>query len=321
MPHMNVGRWFPIECAGELARDIREHNERVARDVEAARERRMISELTRQEATSFGCGDSYLVSAELAASSPLMASDESDAEYRKRCVRSLEQIDTGPSEYSPVATEAKPQFMPDNGAWPVACGWGWGPAAKPPVRDYCAETAAKLAAIDATVTLPRRPQNLDGYRVAPWHEVKAGQAVSVDAAGFVRAVSSVAELAAQDAARVDYSERIHVPFGEQSPRAIRPPPSREDERRAIDAMLRDDARRTPAFATARKAAVLAYCENHRGATVDNAATMLAWCRGYEERRGGMGQPAPFAVEWLEVNDVTDAEWTAMGCYERARGMR
>jgi len=263
----------PVAIDQELASDIREHNERVARDVEAAKWRQL-------------CATSERLVAEVSA----------------------------PSEYSPVATVAG-RSVDMARAVAARLDEAYRAAPRPPVRDYCAELRAQLAAVGATVTLPKRPQDIDVYRVAPGHSVKAGQAVSVDAAGFVRpisaprAVSSVAQLAAQDAARCHEGSWSTVP------------PSREDERRAIDALLREDARRTPVFATARRAAVLAYCENHNGATVDNAATMLAWCRGYEERRGGMSKPAQAAADWLDRNDVTDTEWTAMGHYERARGMR
>lgn len=253
--------WFPIECSGELARAVKEHNERVARDVEAAKWRQL-------------CATSERLVADVSA----------------------------PSEYSPVATEAKPPFMPDNGPLCAngiqsAYEFGWGPTAKPPVRNYCAETAERIAAIDAEAN-----GFVDAALAKPvvtWAWVP-GPADTI-AAFFAKALA-------------DCDAKIVASLAP-------PPPSREDERRAIDALLRDDARRTPAFATARRAAVLAYAEESPYMGTLEAKDMLRWCARYESIRGGMAKPSVEAQEYAEDRSDYDAAGAAFNAYERARRMR
>lgn len=155
--------------------------------------------------------------------------------------------------------------------------------AKPPVRDYCAEMRAQIAAIDAQAQ------------------------EDIAQLGYVREVLD----------RRDHAIRIvYTQFGKQSPRAIRSaPPSRVDERKAIDAMLVEDARRTPAFAAARKAAVVAAADHWE--TID-AAHIIRDFHGYEERRGGFAKPAPGAEV---VDSCRTLEPFMVRAYERARGMK
>jgi hypothetical protein len=103
-------------------------------------------------------------------------------------------------------------------------------------------------------------------------------------------------------------------FAPPDPRA-----EREQRRREIDALLREDARRHPAFATARKCALLAALEDsevHAG-DVGHVPLFLAELRAYEAARGGGRTPSPLAV----VGYTTDAEDARiLAAYERTRSL-
>ncbi len=96
-----------------------------------------------------------------------------------------------------------------------------------------------------------------------------------------------------------------------------------DRRRAeIDAVIREDARRFPAFATARMAAVMAACEmwGDDPQVLGSVRAMLingGWLHSYETRRGGRTKPSEDADHYARHTFGTEAQ----GHYERARGMR
>lgn len=102
------------------------------------------------------------------------------------------------------------------------------------------------------------------------------------------------------------------------------------DRSAIDAALREDARRYPAFATARRAAVMAACERQIPPPVAEIQTALAAFHAYEAARGGgrvdISERAPFTDAWRLLRDMTQdisipATGTCWRHYEAARGMR
>ncbi len=67
---------------------------------------------------------------------------------------------------------------------------------------------------------------------------------------------------------------------------------REAPRREIDRLLTEDARVHPAFAMARRAALMAWAEkNSPGMTPEAAGYILTNLRLYESRRGGLRAPA------------------------------
>jgi len=92
----------------------------------------------------------------------------------------------------------------------------------------------------------------------------------------------------------------------------------------VDAILAEDARQFPAFAMARKAAVLAVLEPGPSprAHVGVIPWLLLSLRRHEERRGIGRQPA----RWARVAEPSepigvDAVWSlAVATYERARWM-
>ncbi len=91
--------------------------------------------------------------------------------------------------------------------------------------------------------------------------------------------------------------------------------ARARQRAEIDAVLREDARRFPAFATARRCVVVAAHEDptcNLGAK--QHARLLDELRRYEDLRGGLREPQAAANVCL----LSAAE---VGHYERARGMR
>lgn len=87
---------------------------------------------------------------------------------------------------------------------------------------------------------------------------------------------------------------------------------REAPRVEIDKMLAEDARLHPAFATARKAAVMAACEREERTPVSLSGLLLA-LRLYEDQRGGGRRPPNM---W-----VSERDRMALDVYERARGCR
>jgi len=93
---------------------------------------------------------------------------------------------------------------------------------------------------------------------------------------------------------------------------------REQRRREIDAVLREDARRFPAFATARKCAVMARAEALYGYGPDKARANLDALRVYEERRGGGRTPSAEVAVLLDEADPSVRDFYA--AYERARAL-
>lgn len=106
-------------------------------------------------------------------------------------------------------------------------------------------------------------------------------------------------------------------------------PTQAERRREIGAMLADDARTTPAFATARKAAVLAAAESFPDITAADAHGVLRCATVYEEKRGVLTRPSDAATNWragLKSYGSSTAEHSAaldagLAAYERARGMK
>lgn len=103
-----------------------------------------------------------------------------------------------------------------------------------------------------------------------------------------------------------------------------PRAEREQRRREIDAELREDARRFPAFATARRAAVLAAYESappmppEDMLPVGHTKNILRDCHRYEAKRGGMTKPSADAVKWAALAGGTYE--MALAVYERARSL-
>lgn len=86
----------------------------------------------------------------------------------------------------------------------------------------------------------------------------------------------------------------------------------EQRRRDIDAVLREDARRFPAFATARRAFVLSSFERSEPCP-ERARGMVAMCHTYERKRGGATRPSAEAAKYADGCNFFDD-------YERARGL-
>lgn len=89
----------------------------------------------------------------------------------------------------------------------------------------------------------------------------------------------------------------------QSPTPAQPP-SRAERRRTVDAALAEDARRWPAFATARRAVVMAACEQERHVLygAEETAELCARLRVWEDGRGerpSAGQMRAFE-EWKQL---------------------
>jgi hypothetical protein len=109
--------------------------------------------------------------------------------------------------------------------------------------------------------------------------------------------------------------------------ASKPDPraERERRRREIDAVLAEDARRFPAFATARRCAVMAAYEAQPNLHESAAHDMLTNLRGYEDARGVGRDPwvraaDPF-VGWGRRGGTERAVEAAVASYERARGCK
>jgi hypothetical protein len=124
------------------------------------------------------------------------------------------------------------------------------------------------------------------------------------------------------------AERLHVKMNPRPsapvlsiPFAIDPRAAREQRRREIDAVLREDARRFPAFATARRAAVMAAEEGHRP-HLDRLPAYLDGLRAYESAIAKGMRPARAKQEIPGVNEWVEWGWCAVGfaAYERARAM-
>lgn len=115
--------------------------------------------------------------------------------------------------------------------------------------------------------------------------------------------------------------------GEELIRLVEEKKPAADPKAEIDAVLREDARRYPAFATARRCAVMAACEwaAREWAEVSeepcpfaaaDARLVLAACRSYEARRGVMKAPSEKAIAWS-----LESYTASLDAYERARGLR
>lgn len=103
------------------------------------------------------------------------------------------------------------------------------------------------------------------------------------------------------------------------PHACRP--TQAERRREIDALLREDARTTPAFATARMAAALAAAECDNDFECNDVRWLLADLRRYEDARGSSRKPSAEAFK-IALGWAEDAGgMAAFKSYERARGMR
>jgi hypothetical protein len=115
-------------------------------------------------------------------------------------------------------------------------------------------------------------------------------------------------------ARPDAAERLGLKLSD--PRA-----AREQRRREIDAVLREDARRFPAFATARRAAVMAAEEGHRP-HLNQLPAYLDGLRAYENAIAKGMRPARAKQEIPGVSEWVEWGWCAVGftAYERARAM-
>jgi hypothetical protein len=107
------------------------------------------------------------------------------------------------------------------------------------------------------------------------------------------------------------------------------PNARDERRREIDAVLAEDARRFPAFATARRAAVMASCERPDPPRADEVQTALAAFHAYENARGGgwgdTSASAPFTDAWRILRDMSGdisipVAGTCWRAYERARSL-
>lgn len=108
-------------------------------------------------------------------------------------------------------------------------------------------------------------------------------------------------------------------------RIIDPRAEREQRRRAISAVLAEDARKFPAFATARRCAVMAAYESAPPMPPEDmlpathAANILRDCHRYEAKRGGMTKPSAEAADWMRHAGGTFA--VALSVYERNRGAK
>jgi hypothetical protein len=91
------------------------------------------------------------------------------------------------------------------------------------------------------------------------------------------------------------------------------PTTRDQRRREIDAILREDARAVPAFAKARLRAVVAVLDQRNNATL--ARDILAELHRYEAHRGGETRPRRDLTRWLPA-----AVHEAVEVYERSRGL-
>lgn len=100
---------------------------------------------------------------------------------------------------------------------------------------------------------------------------------------------------------------------------------RELGRMAVESLLREDARRYPAFATARRAAVLSMMgwdwghDDERNVDVDAAASALSLCFFYEELRGGMTRPRDEADRYRLMGGPDSPDARVLDVYERNRG--
>jgi hypothetical protein len=90
-------------------------------------------------------------------------------------------------------------------------------------------------------------------------------------------------------------------------------------RRKVDAVLAEDGRRFPAFASARRCAVLADIETAGGWRQQiDVAVLCEQLRTYEDARGGARRPAPEAVRRFTMGYASREN--DLAAYERARAL-
>jgi hypothetical protein len=100
--------------------------------------------------------------------------------------------------------------------------------------------------------------------------------------------------------------------------------AREAQRREIDAILHDDARRFPAFATARRCAVMAIFEGappvppSEKVRPSQAETVIAICHSYERERGGQREPSEASRG--RHGRLLELYARGIDAYERARAL-
>jgi len=286
--------WFPIECGEELARDIREHNARVARDMADATARRNAVLLASQ---------SFL---DVVASTPAKAFDESDAEFRRRLseLTRQEAASHGCGNAYVISAEVVEPVATDTKLAPLLC---W------------IDVGNMTGCVYSTAA--------DVVREGILVHVEANSAVqSGDMLAFIDGMKSpVVTICGTVTTQLDAVNEAMGPYDPAGYSAASPPratSTREDERRAIDALLREDAQRTPAFATARRAAVLAYAESAPEMSRATAGDVLTACAGYEAIRYGAKAPCMQAIEYVDTwRGEDDPMVEALGHYERTRGMR
>lgn len=143
--------------------------------------------------------------------------------------------------------------------------------------------------------------------------------------GLQRAIGETSECF-EKRVRDDYAESLRRHFADETNPAE---PTQAERRREIDALLREDAKRTPAFATARKSAVLAAAEMFPEIVPEDASSLLNIVEHYEEIRGAMVKPSDASTKWRERMRTSGHSCAAhaeacdagIAAYERARGTR
>lgn len=116
-------------------------------------------------------------------------------------------------------------------------------------------------------------------------------------------------------------ERLLRRMGAEPQKAAPDPRAeREARRREIDAALREDARRWPAFATARRCAVLAACEGREPSPMV-IGQILSDLHAYERwSRDGSREPSAAALAWVQRREYGPEARAALAAYERARAL-
>lgn len=179
---------------------------------------------------------------------------------------------------------------------------------------------------------------MTSYEVAPGEEIKIGALVRFDKqsgcvsrAGiqFGRDGAAAWDGAVIGEDQIPLVDVIHYRLGTEPPVPVpvRMPTAadvarkeREDIRRGIDLLLAEDARRTPAFATARRAAALAAAEGRPRVDADKIDDVIYQCHLYEGDRGGGRAPSEKNRRHVGNWGGDAAMMDAFAAYERARGM-
>lgn len=210
--------------------------------------------------------------------------------------------------------------------------WSWGPVDPKmleTVRSVVAEYAAKHMGARIAPTLPEYGCDISRYLkpgVDPSEPIAkpvscgslSWDPATVDARRHEMGFGPLPKLTEEEVRRLADTLRI-MWAPKANPRA-----EREQRRREIDAVLREDARRFPAFATARRAAVMATYESappmppEEMLPVGHAENILRDCHRYEAKRGGMTKPSADAVKWAALAGGTYE--VALAVYERARSL-